>query len=130
MDFPAYYRDAFTPAAEIKKSLVAFQERLTEEKLEAALVHQLTDLYYLSGTAQQGFLFVPARGEAVLLIKKEFERAREESPLDRVEPLPSLAGLGDRLRECGCRIPARLGLELDVLPVGTFRFLKKVVPFE
>ncbi|MCU0580725.1 MAG: Xaa-Pro peptidase family protein [Desulfobacterota bacterium] len=130
MDFPAYYRDAFTPAAEIKNRLVAFQERLTEEQIDAALIHQLTDLYYLSGTAQQGFLFVPARGEAVLLIKKEFERAREESPLNRVEPLPSLAGLGDRLRECGCRIPARLGLELDVLPVGTFRFLQKVVPFE
>jgi Xaa-Pro aminopeptidase len=47
-----------------------------------------------------------------------------------VEPLPALAGLGDRLRECGCRIPARLGLELDVLPVGTFRYLQQILKFE
>ena len=130
MDFPEYYRSTFTPAAEIKNRLVAFQDRLNEEELEAALLHQLVDLYYFSGTVQQGFLYVPARGEAILLIKKEFERAREESPLSRVEPLPSLAGLGDRLRECHCRVPARLGLELDVLPMGTFRFLQQILKFE
>jgi Xaa-Pro dipeptidase len=130
MDFPEYYRSTFTPAAEIKNRLAAFQDRLNEEDLEAALLHQLVDLYYFSGTVQQGFLFVPARGEAILLIKKEFERAREESPLARVEPLPSLAGLGDRLRECDCRVPARLGLELDVLPMGTFRFLQQILKFE
>ncbi len=130
MDFPDYYRSTFTPVDEIKDRLAAFQNRLAEEKLEAALLHQLVDLYYFSGTSQQGFLFVPARGEPVLLIKKEWERAREESPLDRVEPLPSLAGLRDRLRECGCRVPPRLGLELDVLPVSTFRFLQQVVKFE
>jgi Xaa-Pro dipeptidase len=129
MDFPDYYRSTFTPAEEINRRLAAFQSRLMAEGLEAALLHQLVDLYYFSGTAQQGFLFVPARGESVLLIKKEFDRAREESPLNRVEPLPSLAGLGERLRACGCRIPTRLGLELDVLPVSTFRFLQKVVPF-
>ena len=98
--------------------------------MEAALLYQLVDLYYFSGTAQQGFLYVPARGEAILLIKKEYERAREESPLARVEPLPSLAGLGDRLRELDCRVPVRLGLELDVLPTGTFRFLQKILEFE
>ena len=125
MDFPEYYRSTFTPAAEIKNRLAAFQARLAEEELEAALLHQLVDLYYFSGTAQQGFLFVPARGEAILLVKKEFERAREESPLDRVEPLPSLAGLGDRLRECGCRVPLRLGLELDVLPTEHFSISAK-----
>ncbi|MBI5583686.1 MAG: aminopeptidase P family protein [Deltaproteobacteria bacterium] len=130
MDFPDYYRSTFTPAAEINHRLAALQSRLMEEGLEAALLHQLVDLYYFSGTAQQGFLFVPARGEAILFIKKEFTRAREESPLSRVEPLPSLAGLGNRLRECGCRVPARLGLELDVLPVGTFRFLKEILKFE
>jgi Xaa-Pro dipeptidase len=130
MEFPEYYRATFTPAAETQRRLVAFQARLAEEGLEAALLHQLVDLYYFAGTVQQGFLFVPARGEAILLIKKEFERAREESPLDRVEPLPSLAGLGDRLQELGQKVPARLGLELDVLPVGIFRFLQKILPFQ
>jgi Xaa-Pro dipeptidase len=130
MDFPEYYRSTFTPAGEIEKRLAAFQARLAEEKLEAALLHQLVDLYYFSGTAQHGFLFIPARGETILLIKKEFERAREESPLARVEALPSLVGLGDRLRELGCRVPARLGLELDVLPMGIFRFLQKILRFE
>jgi len=130
MDFPDYYRSTFTPAEEIEKRLAAFQARLAEEALEAALLHQLVDLYYFSGTAQQGFLYVPARGEAILLIKKEYERAREESPLARVEPLPSLAGLGVRLRELDCRVPVRLGLELDVLPTGLFRFLQKILKFE
>ena len=130
MDFPDYYRSTFTPAEEIEKRLAAFQARLAEEALEAALLHQLVDLYYFSGTAQQGFLYVPARGEAILLIKKEYERAREESPLARVEPLPSLAGLGVRLRELDCRVPVRLGLELDVLPTGIFRFLQKILKFE
>ena len=61
----------------------------------------------------------------MFLVKKYLPRTRTESPLARIEPLSS-SGLLDRtLRDAGFSIPDRLGLELDVLPVNTFRFLEK-----
>jgi Xaa-Pro aminopeptidase len=72
-----------------------------------------------------GFLFIPARGEPLFLVKKYLPRARAESPLLRIESLASTGRLAEALRDYGVRSPERLGLEMDVLPVATFQFLEK-----
>ena len=74
-----------------------------------------------------GFLFIPALGEPLFLVKKYLPRARAESPLTRIEPLASTGRLAEALRDYGFRSPERLGLELDVLPVATFRFLENLL---
>jgi Xaa-Pro aminopeptidase len=104
------------PAAEIEGRLARFQAALRGDGLDAALVVQETDLYYLSGTAQSAHLVVPAEGEPTLLVRKTLARAREESPLARIEPLRSLRDLAPALGLEG----GRLGLELDVLPAKAY----------
>jgi Xaa-Pro aminopeptidase len=127
---PSFYRDTLTPPEEINRRILSFQKLLSKEGIEGALIYQNVDLYYFTGTLQNGFLFLPSEGEPLLLIKKEFQRAQAESPLERVEWLPSITDLGERIRRCGLRIPACLGLELDVLPFSTFQFLKDILKFE
>ena len=83
------------------------------------------DLFYFSGTMANGFLFIPAEGEPLFLVKKYLPRARAESPLTRIEPLDSTGRLAEALRNYGFRSPERMGLEMDVLPVATFRFLEE-----
>jgi Xaa-Pro dipeptidase len=109
--------------------MAAFQALLEKEELEGALIFQNMDLFYLTGTMQQAFLWVPVRGLPLLLVKKDLARARIESPLERIEALPALAGLGRSLIDCGYGIPLRIGLELDVLPCQTYQFLKDRLPF-
>jgi Xaa-Pro aminopeptidase len=107
------------PAAEIDGRLERFQEGLRAEGLDGALVVQETDLVYLAGTGQSAHLVVPAEGEPALYVRKTFERAREESPLARVEPFRSLRELPGALASCGLE-RGRLGLELDVLPAAAY----------
>jgi len=107
------------PAAEIEGRVARFQEALRAAELDGALVLQETDLVYLAGTGQSAHLIVPAEGEPALFVRKTLERAREESPLARVEPLRSLRELPAALASCGLE-GGLLGLELDVLPAAAY----------
>ncbi len=107
------------PASEIEARLGAFQRRLAGAELDAALVVEQTDLYYLAGTTQSAHLVVPADGPPALLVRRSLERARSESPLERVEPLGTLRELPAALASAGVE-RGRLGLELDVLPAAQY----------
>jgi Xaa-Pro dipeptidase len=107
------------PREEIEQRLVAFQAALRRDGLDGALIVQDVDLYYLTGTAQSAHLVVPAEGEPALFVRKTLERARGESPLERVEPLQSLRELPGALASAGLE-GGRLGLELDVLPAAQY----------
>jgi Xaa-Pro aminopeptidase len=115
------------PSSEIETRLRAFQAALREAGLQAALVVQSADLYYLTGTTQSAHLLVPADGQAALLVRKTLERARAESPLARIEPLTSLRELPDALAAAGAR-GGRLGLELDVLPAARYLDYERRLP--
>src|SRR4030043_1708665 len=72
----------FTPPEEIEDRLKRVRTSMGKEGIEALLVIQKMDGYYLSGTTQDGLLFVPFEGKPLLMIKRELERAKMESPLE------------------------------------------------
>jgi Xaa-Pro aminopeptidase len=93
-------------------------------KCDAMVVLQKVDLYYLAGTTQDAVLWFPAEGEPVLAVRKSYERARQESAVDRIVPLKSY-------RELPGIIPApaqTLGFELDVVPVSVYEQVVKNFP--
>jgi Xaa-Pro aminopeptidase len=79
----------YTPREEIENRLSRVRMGMEERGTEALLLVQKMDRYYLSGTTQDGFLFVPLQGNPLLMIKRELERARIESPLADVVPIIS-----------------------------------------
>jgi Xaa-Pro dipeptidase len=118
------------PAGEIERRLSRFQEGLREEGLDGAIVVQDVDLFYLAGTAQNAHLLVPADGEPALFVRKTLERARAETPLERVERLRSLGELPAALASVGLS-SGRLGLELDVLPAAQYlQYARRLDGFE
>ena len=125
---PIERRAPETPKAEIEARIAAFQQALRAKGIEAALVTQNADLFYLSGTVQQSHLYVPADGEPTLFVRKTVERARAESPLAAQVPLPSLRKLADLIRERHGALPQVVGAELDVLPVNHFRRYESLLP--
>jgi Xaa-Pro dipeptidase len=116
------------PADEIARRIAAFQAGLQRDGLDAALIVQSADLVYLSGTAQNAHLLVPAAGEPLLLVRRDLERAREESALARVEPFTSLKGLPAALESLRLPRRMRLGFELDVLPAATYLRYRELLP--
>ena len=114
-----------TPLSEIQTRIRALQEHLAREGLDGALIIHHTNLYYYSGTSQSAHLFVPNTGEAMLMVRKSFERARQESPLPVVLDVQSPKGIPALLREYG-HGTAAIGLELDIIPFNTYGYYAKI----
>ena len=121
-------RATLAPAAELAGRIAGLQAGLAALGLDAALLQQNADLFYFAGTVQQSYLYVPAEGEATLFVRKVGARARLESALGAIVDLPSPKDLPHLIAERHGELPARLGLELDVLPVAQFRRLEKQFP--
>lgn len=116
------------PEAEISRRITQLQSSLKTHTFDAALLVQRIDILYFSGTAQSGYLFIPAEGEARLFVRRHLPRAASESPLANIHPINGLADLPALLKEHADQLPGTLGLEFDVLPVRTYHYLQKLFP--
>jgi Xaa-Pro dipeptidase len=110
----------YTPRKELKDRLGRLRAHMQSTGIESLLVVQKMDLYYLSGTTQDGLLFIPLEGKPLLMIRRELERARLESPLEEIVGLKSTRDLPPLIRNHWGRLPRVLGLPMDVLPVRDY----------
>jgi Xaa-Pro aminopeptidase len=110
----------YTPLDEIENRLARVRAGMEKQEIEGLLVIQKMDFYYLSGTTQDGLLFVPLEGKPLLMIKREPERARVESPIQDVVPLKSNREIPSLMQTRYGQVPRIVGLELDVLPVRDY----------
>ena len=118
---------AEVPAAEIHRRHSVLQRAMQAADMAAMLVIQRVDLYYLSGTAQHGYLFLPAEGKPLLCVRRFLPRAAAESPLAAVAAIDSVKDLPRHIRDHYGTLPPTLGMELDVLPVNDFRFFRRLM---
>ncbi len=105
--------------------IARYQEALAKHGLEGALLLTPVDVFYLSGTRQNGALFVPAPGTGapVLLVRKSFARAKAESAVADVRPFPRSADLAPALGASG-----KIGLAFESVPAGTVDWWRRVLP--
>ncbi|WP_300458780.1 Xaa-Pro peptidase family protein [Desulfobacula sp.] len=118
--------DKTLPEAEQKTRIVGLQARLETNNVDGVLILQKADMFYYAGTTQQGWLYIPAQGEPVLMIFKDYQRAMEESGLAQVVSLVSPKDIPQTLGAYGHLMPRHLGLELDVLTVNLYLLFKKI----
>lgn len=108
------------PEDEIAERIAQLQKALAAREMDGVLISQKTDLFYFGATSQQGWLYVPVSGKPILMIFKEFERARQESPLEEIVSIVSSKKIPVVLDKYGYPSPAVLGMELDVLPTNLY----------
>lgn len=109
-----------TPQKELDARCRKLQQHLQERAIDGALILQNTDLFYFTGTIQQGALYIPAAGKPLLMVRKDLDRARSESALDHVIGFSSPRQIPEILKQHGFSAPARLGMELDVVPANLY----------
>lgn len=109
-----------TPAAELEQRIKKFQIHLVNNNIDGALIIQNTDLFYFAGTIQQAHLYIPPEGSPLLMVRKSYERALEESNIKRIIPFSSPKQIPGLLQEHGYKIPGVLGLETDVMPANFY----------
>jgi len=115
------------PAQEIYHRIARLQHRLQEGPVDGALILDPLNMYYYTGTMQQGVFFVPAEGEPVFLVRRSFERALRETPLQRVVPLTGFSQLQAALTDLGLKTKI-LGTAETTLTVAVFKTLAKAFP--
>ena len=120
------YAYRLVPSSEVRSRVRRLQESLQAEEIEASLWVQKIDIFYLTGTLQRSYLFVPAEGEPIHLIKKDFKRGARESGIPLKVPIRSRKEIPAVIRESYGKLPATLGLEADVLPVQEWRFMESL----
>jgi Xaa-Pro dipeptidase len=105
-----------------------FQKRISAHGVDGALIVEKTDLYYLSGTKQEGHLFVPEGGAPLLMVRRDFGRAVSESPLQEIVPLSGYSELPHLISGVKGVSPRRMGLEMDILPANLYFLYRKLFP--
>ncbi|OPY80133.1 MAG: Xaa-Pro dipeptidase [Syntrophus sp. PtaU1.Bin005] len=110
-----------TPNSEIQNRIHALKKEMAEADIHFSIIMGNVDLFYFSGTAQRGLLVVPLEGDPLLLVERDQDRARRESPLP-VTPISSQRDVGSILAERGI-LRGRGAMELDILPVSTYNRL-------
>ncbi len=115
-----------TPKQEIDSRIDNLQNVLTKNDISGALILQKSDFFYLSGTLQQGWLYVPAQGKPLLMIFKDYERAKSESPIESVVSIISPKGIPALLNDMGYPTPLNIGMELDVVPTNLYFQYKNI----
>ena len=116
------------PDQEIWTRIGKLQSLIQINNVHFALIGQRVDLLYFTGTAQNGYLYVPASGQPLLLVKKYYPRARAESPIDRLVELPSIRQLPEIIERHDRNIPRLMGLAMDVMPFSEVEFLRRLFP--
>lgn len=116
------------PASEIDARTRKLQQELQARAVGGLFIVQRVDLFYFSGTAQNGFLYIPAEGNPLLFIKQYLPRAKEESCVDNIMAIKSIKEIPELIIDHFGKLPAVMGFELDVIPVNDFTFYRSLFP--
>lgn len=118
----------YTPKRELALRVAKLQDLMRQNGIEGSILVQNADLFYFTGTVQRSHLFIPSEGMPVLMVKKSFQRAREESSMDNVMPLENVRDLPGVLELYGFKKLGVIGFELDVLPAALYFRYQKLFP--
>ncbi|MDD3653865.1 MAG: Xaa-Pro peptidase family protein [Desulfotomaculaceae bacterium] len=116
----------YTPKSELELRISKLQTVLKQNNIDGAMIIQNADLFYFAGTVQRSHLFIPAEGEPVLMVRRSFLRAVEESALDNIVQLANPREIITTLKTYGYGELKTIGFELDVLPVLQYRRYQKI----
>lgn len=114
------------PSGEIIRRKAIIQKELQNSGIDGLFIVQRVDLFYFSGTAQNGYLYMPAEGEPLLFIKRYMPRAQEETSLKNVVEIKSIKEVPGLISDFYGNLPGKIGFEFDVLPVRDFNFYKSL----
>jgi Xaa-Pro aminopeptidase len=115
------------PLDELEGRLGRFRARMEKDSpgWEMAAIFGRINLYYLTGTIQDGVLIIPSDGDPVFWVRRSYERAVDESLFPWIRPM---SGFRDAARETGS-VPNRIYLETEIVPIALLERFRRYFPF-
>jgi len=115
------------PLSELEARMERFRDKMdvSHPDWEIAVIFSKVNLYYFTGTMQDGMLIIPRQDEAVLWVRRSFERAVDESLFKRIKPMESFR---DAAAAVG-KLPDTVFMETEVVPLALYQRFQKYFHF-
>jgi Xaa-Pro dipeptidase len=116
------------PSSELENRMRHFRTQMeaSNPEWEMAVIFSNINLYYFTGTMQDGMLIIPEDGEAIFWVRRSFERALDESLFPWIKPMNSFR---DAVGSVG-KLPDSVYLETEVVPLALYQRFQKHFPFQ
>jgi Xaa-Pro dipeptidase len=115
------------PYSELEQRLIKFRMVMDAHhpSWELAMIFNKINLYYFTGTMQEGMLIIPRNNKAVLWVKRSYERAANESLFPLIKPMDSYREVAAAIKD----VPTSVYIETEFVPIAFFQRLQKHFPF-
>ncbi len=116
------------PLTELKNRMRSFRIRMdiSNPNWEIVVIFSKINLYYFTGTMQDGMLIILKNGEATLWVRRSYERALDESLFPNIEPMSSFRDAAKGISG----LPDTVYLETEVVPLALYQRFQKHFPFK
>jgi len=115
------------PLKELNSRIERFRNQMDQScpGWEITAVFSKINLYYFTGTMQEGVLFIPKYNEAVLWVRRSYERAVDESLFPAIKPMESYRDAAMTMKN----LPGAVYLEKEIVPIAMLQRFQKYFPF-
>lgn len=115
------------PSAELKMRMQRFKEIMTAKDVNwaYAVFFSKINLYYFTGTMQEGMLIIPRDERPVLWIRRSYDRALHESEFEDIRTMESFRDAAANYNVAGKDVY----LETEFVPLAFYKRFQKNFPF-
>lgn len=115
------------PLNELNMRMNRFRNEMdkTQPDWEIAVIFSKINLYYFTGTMQEGMLLIPREEDATLWIRRSFDRAVDESLFPRIRPMESYRDAAGSIK-----VPESCHIETEIIPIAFLQRFQKYFPFK
>lgn len=92
---------------------------------EFAVIFSKINLYYFTGTMQEGMLMIPRDDEAIFWVRRSYERAINESLFPAIKPMDSYRDAAGSYPQ----LPKTVYLETEFVPMAMYQRFQKYFQF-
>jgi len=118
----------FTPKEEIEDRIARLKRKMSESGISFAVIIQNVDLFYFTGSLQNGVLFVTIDEKPIFFVMKNLNRAVFETSLE-ITSIKKEKDVKDILTDMRL-LKGKGGMELDVVPVAVFERWKGILDYD
>lgn len=114
---------ALTPIDEINLRIAKIRSAMAQQNLDAILITDNANIYYVTGRVINGYVYLPADGDVTYFIRRPVELKG-----DNIHYIRKPEQIAEYLEAKGIEQPRNLGLELSVTDYMTAERLSKLFP--
>jgi len=119
---------AKVPLIELETRMQRFRKRMEVQApdWEIVVIFSKINIYYFTGTMQEGILIIPRDDDAVYWVRRSYERAMDESQFPRIKSMNSFRDAAGSIS----RLSDTVYIETEVVPLALYQRFQKYFPFK